>query len=119
MRKEFQAGEEFVSTETELRRDLRAARALIEHGWVRGAYWDADKISFCSIGALMQVTGAQSMTPGPRLHAAMHALAQAISLCGTWHPGHMPDEVKIVGFNDMCRDVSQVLAAFDKAIELS
>jgi hypothetical protein len=92
---------------------LREARALIERGWTQGAnardemgdrlFVDTDEaVCFCMMGAII------AAVPPDQLLAAEHLLKRAVNDEGVEYWNDAPE-----------RTQSEVLAAFDKAIELA
>lgn len=99
--------------------DLRAARALVEKGWTQGAYgrlesgentfaWDANVVCWCPVGAIQKATIERDRDDDQALDAFAAALVEYDKDAG-------PE-----GWNDAPgRTQAEVLAAFDRAIELA
>ena len=114
---------------------LKAARNLLSrrNAWMQGDLWDVDKKSFCAIGALDHING-------PNERKAIKILAKSIAKA---HPSftreyvngryylddssELMEEIEVsddvprefvIAYNDTInRKKSDVLKAFDKAIE--
>jgi hypothetical protein len=88
---------------------LRQARALVERGWMQGDYADADCECFCALGAIqMAVCGEPDNDFSLRTRPLEQLFQQALGV------------KSIVNWNDANgRTQAEVLAAFDKAIELA
>lgn len=83
---------------------LREARALVERGWTQGSFHAVDG-KCCAYGALMDVSPLRDIDP------LQDALGAAIGVRGAY---------KLWDWNDAPeRTQAEVLAAFDRAIELA
>lgn len=100
--------------------NLTDARAILadEAAWIKGALRKKREggMSYCAIGAINKADG-----PAPRTSSAKRVLAAAIKVL---HPrraaGYSWAEGVVINFNDMkVTKHDQLLAAFDKAIELA
>lgn len=104
---------------TDAAQKLRAARALIERGWTQKVYargkcrevpYDSKSaVCYCAMGAIAAVNGmypTSTLTGVDQLDAAIGAPRE--------------DEAEILIWNDAPeRTKAEVLAAFDKAIQLA
>lgn len=85
---------------------LRQARALIERGWTQGWFVSSDGLGVCPIGAINKVYIGHATFRGGE--SAKRLLRKAIG-CPCIAPWNDAPE----------RTQAEVLAAFDKAIELA